>query len=159
VRRHDREIEDRLEIDEILHRATVCHLAFAVRDEPYVIPVSFGYDGSALYFHTAGDGRKIDCINANPRVCFQVEHDVRLITHPEDACAWSFAFDSVIGFGEVVELTAEDEKAAALDQVMLHYSERRWDFAPAMLAATRVWKIAVESMTGKRSVEKPSRDE
>jgi nitroimidazol reductase NimA-like FMN-containing flavoprotein (pyridoxamine 5'-phosphate oxidase superfamily) len=156
VRRHDREIVDRREIDGILRNAMVCHLAFAVGGEPYVIPVSFGYDGSSLFIHTASEGRKIDCIGANPRVCFQVEHGVRLVSDAEDACAWSFSFESVIGYGEVVELTAVDDKADGLNRIMLHYSDRSWSFDPSMLAATRVWKIPVESVTGKRSAEKGS---
>jgi nitroimidazol reductase NimA-like FMN-containing flavoprotein (pyridoxamine 5'-phosphate oxidase superfamily) len=158
LRRSDREVTSRREIDEILHRALVCHLAFAVDGEPYAIPISYGYDGHSIYIHTANEGRKIDCIGANPRVCFQVEHGVRLVSHPEDACAWSFSFESVIGYGEVVELTAVEDKAAGLNQIMLHYSDRSWSFDPAMLAATRVWEIPIESVSGKRSVEKTTPD-
>ena len=42
------------------------------------MPVSFGYDGAALYFHTAPKGRKIDFIEANNRVCFEFEANVAL---------------------------------------------------------------------------------
>jgi nitroimidazol reductase NimA-like FMN-containing flavoprotein (pyridoxamine 5'-phosphate oxidase superfamily) len=154
VRRSDREIENRQEIDEILHGAEVLHLGFAVDGEPYVIPISFGYDDTCLYIHTAKAGRKIDCIGANPRICFQAERGVRLATDPEDACAWSFAFESVIGYGDVVELTHPDEKALGLNHIMRHYSERSWDFDPGVMTATRVWRISIESVTGKKSVEK-----
>ena len=144
MRRSDREIENRREIDEILHGAEVLHLAFAVDGGPYVIPISFGYDGTSLYIHTAKVGRKIDCIGANPRICFQVERGVRLVTDPEDACAWSFAFESVIGYGVVSELMEAEERTRGLNLIMRHYSERSWDFDPGVMTATRVWRIAIE---------------
>ncbi len=53
MRRHDKEISTRREIDEIIRAALVCRIAFANGDEPYVVPISFGYDGKALFIHTA----------------------------------------------------------------------------------------------------------
>jgi nitroimidazol reductase NimA-like FMN-containing flavoprotein (pyridoxamine 5'-phosphate oxidase superfamily) len=155
VRRHDREVESRQEIDEILHGAKVLHIAFAVDREPYVVPISFGYDGTSLYIHTAKEGRKIDCIDANPRVCFQVERNVRMVTDSEDACAWSFVFESVIGHGVVSELSDPEKRSHGLNHIMRHYSGKEWEFDPSALSNTRVWRIWIESVTGKRSVEKP----
>jgi nitroimidazol reductase NimA-like FMN-containing flavoprotein (pyridoxamine 5'-phosphate oxidase superfamily) len=151
MRRQDREIVSRREIDEILHGAQVLHLAFAVESEPYVIPISFGYDGECLYLHTAKAGRKINRIAANPRICFQVERNVSLVTDPEDACAWSFAFESVIGYGVVEELTDPDARNLGLNHIMRHYSGKEWEFGEVALASTRVWRIRVESVAGKRS--------
>lgn len=156
MRRRDREISSRREIDAVMREATVCHLAFAAGEEPYVIPISFGYDGEALYIHTAKTGKKIDCIERNNRVCFEVEANVRLQAHEDDACAWTFTFESVIGYGTVTELTTPDAKAHGLNRIMEHYSGRKWEMGEASLATTRVWRIAIESVTGKRSVEKPS---
>jgi len=67
MRRHDREITNRQEIDAIIRSALVCRIALAAGDEPYVVPVSFGYDGDAIYIHTAKSGRKIEFIEANNR--------------------------------------------------------------------------------------------
>jgi len=151
MRRADRQIADRQEIDSILHAAQVCRLAFARQDEPYVVPVSFGYDGTALFFHTAETGRKLEFIAANSRVCFEVEHDVRLQPHPESACSWSFAFESVIGYGRVSELVSPGERSYGLDQVWRHYAGPEHAFSPGSLARVRVWRIDIESLTGKRS--------
>jgi len=151
MRRRDREITSRAEIDAVIRASNVCRLAFAVDSEPYLVPVSFGYDGSALYFHTANSGRKIDCIEANNRVCFEMEWGVELIGHPERACDWTFAFDSVIGFGRIDELVSDDDKRHGLDRIMEHYSGRRWAIGPAAVSGLRVWRLAIESVTGKRS--------
>jgi len=155
LRRHDKEIPDREEIDGIISSAMVCRIAFADGDEPYVVPVSFGYDGESLYIHTAKTGRKLDFIEANNRVCFELEGHVSLETDDGDACTWTFEFESVIGYGTISELGTSEEKARGLNQIMLHYSGREWKIEPSATATTRVWRINIESITGKRSAEKP----
>jgi nitroimidazol reductase NimA-like FMN-containing flavoprotein (pyridoxamine 5'-phosphate oxidase superfamily) len=154
MKRRDKVITSRDEIDAIIRAARVCRIAMANHNEPYVVPVSFGYDREALYIHTAKTGRKIDFIEANNRVCFELEAKVALQIDARDPCAWTFAFESVIGFGTIVELDTAVEKARGLNHIMLHYSGREWDFDEAEIANTRVWRIDIESITGKRSVEK-----
>lgn len=151
MRRQDREIRSRAEIDAIIRAAEVCRLAFARDNEAYLVPVSFGYDGRALYFHSAPSGRKLDFIAANPRVCFEVEADVTLLRNDNDPCAWSFAYSCVIGYGTVAELTSASDKARGLEEIMRHYSERGWVIPDSQLAATRVWRVGIDSVTGKRS--------
>ena len=156
MRRKDREITDRTEIDALLSRSKVCRVAFAVDSEPYLVPLSHGYDAKdgALFFHTAKEGRKIDCIEANPRVCFEVEGLAEVKEGDERACSWGARYESVIGFGTIVELTSAEEKERALRCTMGQQAgeEKSWTFAPKMVEATRVWRLDIESLTGKRSV-------
>jgi nitroimidazol reductase NimA-like FMN-containing flavoprotein (pyridoxamine 5'-phosphate oxidase superfamily) len=154
MRRHDKEMPSRTEIDEVIQAAQVCRIAMARNDEPYLVPVSFGYDGEAIYIHTAGAGRKLEFIDANPRVCFELEADVRLVSHPSDPCSWTFSFECVIGYGTVSELTEPEDRARGLNTIMRHYSGRQWEISERASATTRVWRIEIESMTGKRSAEK-----
>ncbi|PWB70281.1 MAG: pyridoxamine 5'-phosphate oxidase family protein [Holophagae bacterium] len=154
MRRADREITSRARIDEIIRGCEVCHLGMADGDQPYVVPVSFGYDGSSVYFHSARDGRKLDVIAVNPRVCVQFERRAVLMPSETEACGWSFAFESAIGLGVVEELRDPEAKALGLNQIMLHYSGRRWEFDPSTLARTRVWRVAIEELTGKQSSPK-----
>jgi len=154
MRRHDKEIRSRAEIDAVIRAADVCRLALARDNEPYLVPLSFGYDGKALYIHTAAKGRKIDFIEANNRVCFELEANVALVENEREACDWTFSFESAIGYGTVRELTRPDEKNHALNQIMRHYSGGEWDIPAHRTASTRVWRIDIESITGKRSEEK-----
>jgi hypothetical protein len=156
MRRHDKEITSRQEIDEIIRSADVCRLALSRDNEPYLVPVSFGYDGAALYFHTAKTGRKLDFIDANNRVCFELEANVSLHGDDGDACTWTFAFESIIGYGTITELGTGKDRARGLNQIMLHYSGREWEIDEAAMATTRIWRIDIESVTGKRSSEKPA---
>ena len=56
MRRTDKEIPSRGEIDAVIRGCQVCRIALALENEPYIVPVSFGYDGASLFFHTAGSG-------------------------------------------------------------------------------------------------------
>jgi hypothetical protein len=96
------------------------------------------------------EGRKIDYMTANPRVCFEMEQDVRVIRNEELACKWGQSFSSVIGFGTIHEITDQPGRMAAMNQVMQHYSGRQWEFDPETFAKVRLWRISIEELTGKR---------
>jgi uncharacterized protein len=154
MRRNDKEILDRASIDEIIIRAEVCRLGLCVDNKPYVVPVSHGYDGNNIYFHTAQEGKAIDYISINSQVCFEFEHDVHIQMNDTRACGWTHSFYSVIGFGIVNELTDANRKIYALNRVMEHYSGKEWDFEVDMLAKIRTWCISIDQITGKQSLDK-----
>ncbi|MFC1799036.1 pyridoxamine 5'-phosphate oxidase family protein [Thermodesulfobacteriota bacterium] len=154
MRKKEREIKDPAVISEIIRSCQACRLGLAKDNEPYIVPVSFGYDGKALYIHTGVEGKKIDCFLANERVCVEFEKDVKILSHEEKACNWSVSFQSVIGQGVIQELLEEDDKLQGLDWVMKQYSDQKWEFDAKILKITRVWKITFESLTGKQSKDK-----
>jgi len=154
LRRTDKEISARPQIDEIIRGSLVCHVALAKDNAPYVVPMSFGYDGQAIYLHTALAGKKIQYGEANPQVCFEFERNVELRRDPRSPCHWSFSFESVIGYGTISEVVQPSEKARALNEIMRQYSGRIWPFEEASMAKVRVWKIAIASVTGKQSKPK-----
>jgi hypothetical protein len=151
VRRKEKQITERKEIDAIVHASPVCRMAMARDNRPYLVPLSFGYDGSTVYIHTAAQGKKIDFIQANPSVCIEFEHQVSVIRDDGLACKWSFKFKSVIGFGTISELIDPEQKQQGLDQIMRHYTDKAWTFNPKAVEKTRVWRIDLESLSGKRS--------
>ena len=151
MRRKDKQIENQQVIEQILAKAQVCRLGLCKDNRPYIVPVSFGYDGRFLYFHTARTGLKIDFIAANNRVCFELEHEVKLLPNEASPCQWSFAFSSVIGFGTVEEIADPQRKVYGLNQIMLHYSGREWPFDEPSLENIRLWRLVVEQITGKQS--------
>lgn len=147
-----RAITDMETIMSILKDCQVMRLAMSRGGQPYCVPLCFGYDGKAIFFHTGREGLKIDHLRANPRVCFEFERLVRPLPSPEAGCRWSMAYESVVGFGRAVEIVTFEEREHGLHQIMEHYSGRTtWTFSPEALSVTRVWRIHVESMTGRRS--------
>jgi nitroimidazol reductase NimA-like FMN-containing flavoprotein (pyridoxamine 5'-phosphate oxidase superfamily) len=64
------------EIDTFLDSHVIGRIGCHVGDEIYVVPVIYAYDGECVYVFSV-DGRKIEMMRANPRVCFEVdEYDV-----------------------------------------------------------------------------------
>ena len=152
MRRLDKNIESIDAIAELIRKCQVCRIAMSRNDRPYIVPVSFGYDGDAIYFHTAANsGLKLEYLAANNHVCFEFEHNVEVVAD-DKACDWSFQFQSVIGFGQVEELVEDEVKAYGLQQIMKQYSEKKWSFQGISLKAVNVWKIKIESLTGKQSL-------
>lgn len=151
MRRKEKQITTRQEIDDILHDCKVCHLAMAMDDVPYIVPLSFGYDGRHIYFHCATQGQKIEHLRRNPRVCFQMERNVRLITATTGPCHWTFSFESVVGHGTASEITDAGDKKYGLDRIVEHYKGDTDDYPDAAMSSLSVWRIAIESVSGKRS--------
>jgi nitroimidazol reductase NimA-like FMN-containing flavoprotein (pyridoxamine 5'-phosphate oxidase superfamily) len=151
MRRSDKEITDPGIIAKIIGCCHVCRLGLARDNIPYIVPLSFGYDGAALYVHTAKTGKKIECFEANPTVCLEFESGVTLKPHEDDPCSWSFSYQSVIGYGVIRELTDPAEMISALQLIMKQYSEQEWSFTRESIAALRVWKISIKSLSGKQS--------
>ena len=58
MRRKDREITDRAEIEAILNEAMVCRIGLADGGEPYVVPLCFGYEDGSVYIHSAPEASK-----------------------------------------------------------------------------------------------------
>jgi hypothetical protein len=116
--------------------------------QPYVVPLSFGYDGCFLFFHAACEGRKIDIIRRNNRVCFEFDvlHDI--ITS-EQACSWGAKYESVIGSGTAEILDTLAAKSNALEWIMRQYGSGTWDFTEIMLNKTLVLRVQVLEISGK----------
>ena len=154
MRRKDKEISEKHSIEKVIKESLVCRLALAKENIPYLIPVSFGYDGKSLYVHTAKEGKKVDYLQSNSQVCFEFDINVKTIEHESVACKWTTSYQSVVGFGKMIEITDFEEASYALNQIMLHYSGKEWKMTEKMLATVKMWKIEINEMTGKESAMK-----
>jgi nitroimidazol reductase NimA-like FMN-containing flavoprotein (pyridoxamine 5'-phosphate oxidase superfamily) len=151
MQRGDRLVTDRAAIDDVLRRAEVLHLAMTGPDGPYVVPVSFGYDGSAIYIHCAEAGRKLDVLAADPRVSFEAVVDVRVI--PGKGCGWTARFRSVVGFGTAALVEDDTERSYGLGVIIAQYSGQPEGVSPESARGVAVLRIDISSMTGKASLD------
>lgn len=150
MRRQEREIKDQAEILAIMTEARVCRLGLSDDGAPYVVPVNFGLGANCLYIHCARQGRKLDIIRKNPKVCFEMDN-LREIRRDPAPCGWSAHYESVIGFGRAVLVEDPHEKRGALDRIMDHYGAHPpFTYADDRFAHTAVIRIDIESATGKR---------
>ena len=150
MRRKDRAIVELAEIEEIVRKSLVCRLALAQENQPYVIPLSFGFKNNTLYFHSSPEGKKIDMLKKNSMVCFQFDLDHEVVAD-EEACKWGIKYRSVIGFGKASFVEDLEEKRKGLNVIMEHYSGRSFQYPESAIENTVVIKVEIESMTGKKS--------
>ncbi len=152
MRRNDKEITDNNTIEEILKDAEVCRIALSDNNQPYIVPVNFGYRDKTLFFHSAPAGRKLDIIRRNNRVCFEVETGYELVT-ADSPCDFTARYRSVIGFGRAEIIEDKTEKLQALNVIMDHYTDTHEDceYNRKQVDSIAVVKIAVENVTGKQS--------
>jgi len=148
MRRKDKAIESREELVHILRHGRVCWLSMVDQGEPYVVPVCYGYSGNSLFIHSAPEGRKIDILGKDPRVCFNIVTDYEMVK-AEKACSWSAGFRSITGYGKAMILTGRKEKEEGLALLMAHYSGREFDFSWSSLENLVVIKVEIEAMEGK----------
>jgi uncharacterized protein len=106
------------EMQALLKRESFGHLGCARDGRPYVVPMSYAYDGKELYFFTT-EGMKTQFIEANPQVCLQVEE----IT---DSTHWR----SVMVIGKAEHLTNAEEMQRAMKLI----TERDPSLTPAISA-------------------------
>ena len=154
MRRKDRAIGDRESLAAIIEEADACRLAFAAGDTPYIVTMNFGYEWEGrlpvFYFHCAREGRKLEMMRANPRVCFELDAGHGLKKGPAP-CDWGMSYSSLVGYGVLGELGGESERREGLDRVMRHYGwTGEGEYSPGVLAATKVLRLAVDEMSGKR---------
>jgi len=150
MRRKDKEITDPAVIESILRQAIVCRLAMCDGDTPYLVPLSFGYQNRALYFHSATEGKKVEILRRNPKVCFEVDLGPA-VKKADTPCRWGMVFRSVIGTGTVHFLETPVEKSRALDILMAHYANVRFDIPDSKLDSVLVFRVDIDEMTGKQS--------
>ncbi len=113
MRRKDREVSDKKEIIAIINRCDLCRLALAENNQPYIVPMNFGYsfenEQLIIYFHGAHAGKKLDIIRQNPNACFEMDCSTELIKGKQ-ACDYSMAYESVIGNGVIEFISDKTDK-------------------------------------------------
>ncbi len=156
MRRSDKEIPFRTEIETLLRRGTVCHLALHDTPWPYVVPLNYGFEAESgerwtLYFHSAPAGRKIDLIRRNARASFTVSLDDELVAG-NTACEFTTRYASVMGCGSIRVLETDEDKRHGLRVLMRHCSGRYdWEVPVERLAAVTVFSLPIEMVSAKRS--------
>ncbi|MCP4579695.1 MAG: pyridoxamine 5'-phosphate oxidase family protein [Deltaproteobacteria bacterium] len=137
-------------IESIILKAKVCRLGLVDGNRPYVVPMSFGYHENALYFHTGKKGRKMEILERNNRVCFEMEVDLEIVP-ADNPCKWNMRYRSVVGYGRAVILVDPGEKIKALDVIVRHYGGPLMAYDEKRVKGLAIIKVAIDSMKGKQS--------
>ena len=150
--KRERQITDEGQITAILDAAQVLHLGMAVDNEPYVVPMNYGYTREngklVLYLHSALKGKKLDMIQANPRVFFELDCD-RVPFEGEKACQYGLAYSSVMGRGTARIVEDVEEKKHAMSVLMKTQTGKDFSFEDRLVSIVAVIRIDVEEYTAK----------
>lgn len=154
MRRKEREVTDKPTLMDILNRSLVCRVGFTSESVPYIVPMFFGYrweEKLVLFFHCAKEGKKLECLAKNSRVCFEMEADYE-IKKGTKACGWSSTYSSVMGTGRMRIAKTEEERAKGLNLIMRHYGgAEKNEFDPKSMLKTEVLVLTVEEISGKKT--------
>jgi len=143
--------EDKKHVNIVLKNATTCHISMANDNNPYMVTVNFGYDDNYIYFHSGQKGKKVEMIQSNPNVCFELNYGGEVFSNKQ-ACNWGTKYRSVIGFGKAELLQTDEDKIGALKAVMLKYSGKsNHIFNEHVLAHTNVYRICLGKVTAKNN--------
>ncbi|HWR43977.1 pyridoxamine 5'-phosphate oxidase family protein [Sporomusa sp.] len=114
---------------------------------PYGVPLSYVYKDGSIYFHSAGEGYKLDNIAINSKVSFCVVGDKKSL--PEK---FTTNYESVIIFGQASQVQGQEKKEALLALIAKYapdHMEQGTEYVQKQGDRTTVIKVAVEHMTGK----------
>ena len=150
--KRERQITDLGEIARILDTGKVLHLGLAVNDEPYVVPMNYGYteeEGKlVLYLHSALRGKKLDMMGANPNVFFELECD-RMPFEGKLPCQYGLVYSSVMGRGKARIVEDVEEKMQAMTHLMKTQTGKDFTFNERLVSIVAVVRIDVEEYTAK----------
>ena len=127
---------------EMLRKGHIARLACVSEGEPYVVPVSYVFDGESVLVHSL-PGRKITAMRANPRVCLQIDEIA-------DGLNWT----SVLAFGNYEEITDGRERSQVMGSLLTKFPQ----LTPvesviandAGTPAPIVFRIRIDRITGLR---------
>ena len=146
------QITDEGQIKGILDTAKVLHLGLCVDNEPYVVPMNYGYtmeDGKlTLYLHCAVRGKKLDMMRANPNVCFELDCDW-VPFEGEKPCQYGLAYSSVMGRGTAQIVEDVSEKMKAMTVLMKTQTAKDFEFNERLVSIVTVIRIDVAEYTAK----------
>ena len=150
--RREREVTDINKIIEILDKSKVVRIGLVDGDEAYVVPMNYGYtyenEKLTLYLHGARRGKKIDLMQKNPKVFFEMDCDI-VPFEGEVACKYGITYSSIMGKGKATILENPEEKMQALTHLMKTQTNKDFEFTEKLVSVVAVIRIDVTEFTAK----------
>ena len=152
ITRREREVTDLNEIIGILDRAKIVHIGMIDGNMPYVIPMNYGYtmeDGKlTLYLHSAVRGKKLDMIQANSKVFFEIDCD-RMPFEGRVPCQYGMVYSSIMGRGTATLVDDVEAKKQAMTILMKTQTGKDFFFNDRLVSIVTVIRIDVSEYTAK----------
>jgi uncharacterized protein len=148
-------------IHSILDEGLVCHIGFAERGNPVVLPTAYARTGDLVYLHGAVGNAALRVLATGAPACVTVTLVDGLVL-ARSAFHHSLNYRSVVIFGRAIEVTDVEEKRKAVTAIVEHIVPgRAADARPptdAELRATRVVSMAISEASAKVRTGGPKDD-
>ena len=158
----NRAVYDRAAIDAILAEGLICHLGFAAEGQPYVIPTIYAPMNGRLLIHGSAASRTLRAARGGIPVCATVTLLDGLVL-ARSAYHHSMNYRSVIILGRAAEITAREEKLAAMRALVEHIVAGRWNEvrppSEEELRATMILSLPIDEASAKVRTGQPVDDE
>jgi uncharacterized protein len=149
---HSRQITLQSSMEEIIAKCLYCSMAMVDQNnQPYVLPMNFGYADGVVYLHSAPEGKKINIMRNNSNVCLSFSADLELRHQNKDvACSYGMKYRSVLIYGKVEFIDDPEEKRRVLDILMKHYTGRDdFKYNDPAIKNVLIYKVVAEKMEGR----------
>lgn len=174
-----RQVTDASEITAIVDACKTVRIGCIDDEGMFIVPMNFGYEWDAsidlnasenrdtgkegrtnekpdndpaltLWVHCAHEGRKVNAFARNPRVAIEMDCEDGLITGSY-ACAYSFAYRSVMGTGRVHPVKDAADKRHGLTKIMEHIAPGApIAYSDEAIERVAIYRIDVNALTAKR---------
>jgi hypothetical protein len=135
----------------ILDNMFVCHVAFILDKQPFIIPMAYGRRGNKIYLHGATSSRLMKILKSGIPVCICVTL-LDGVVLARSSFHSSMNYRSAVVFG-TASLVEEKKKNAALKIIAEHIAEGRWNEARKPnfkeLKATSVLEVMIDQASSK----------
>jgi nitroimidazol reductase NimA-like FMN-containing flavoprotein (pyridoxamine 5'-phosphate oxidase superfamily) len=155
LRRKDKEIKELDKIKKILKETKYVTIALVKDGEPYLVPLSHGYDEkeNCIYFHSASVGKKLDYMKACPYIW-----SIAIQDHRYHVGECSHLYASVMFKGKIEFINNLETKHHVFRTMIAQLEPDPKSIMNDMVNSTGipttiVGKINIEYMTGKKSTE------
>ena len=142
--KRERQVTDPEQILHILDTGKVLRLGLAVDNEPYVVPMNYGYkmeDGKlTVYLHSALKGEKLDMMRANPKVFFEIDCDLQPF-EGRVPCQYGLVYSSVMGRGTATIVEDVEEKKQAMSLLMKTQTGKDFTFEDRLVTIVSVIRV------------------
>jgi nitroimidazol reductase NimA-like FMN-containing flavoprotein (pyridoxamine 5'-phosphate oxidase superfamily) len=153
VKRHpERGSYDRDAVYAILDAGLVCHVGYALGDQPLVTPTIHWREGDTLYWHGSAASRMLETLAAGVKACVTVTIVDGLVL-ARSAFTHSMNYRSAMVFGTAKLLETRAAKLAALEYLIDRLYPGRWATLRAPhekeIKATSVIAMPIEEASAK----------
>lgn len=140
MRRPEKEITDKGEINQIINEQLFMTLAMCRDNQPYLVTMNYGYDqdASSFYFHCANEGKKLDYLQVNPKIWGQIIEDRGYVNGECSHAYRCIEFEGIVDFLETFE-----EKKHALDLIVDQIEPEPKELKQRMVTESRISGVTI----------------